>query len=91
MDIKLEMYELRLTSHYDKVVKVRKVSDRVKVVVLVFEDVLNLACGQALQNAKHECNMQSKDGLGDFNVQVGRHIDGHVGVGDDYGVAKSNQ
>ena len=80
---------------------VRRVSDRMMVVVLVFEkDVLRLICGygrsfeekqSVYDQLKGELDMHSADDLiiwlGDFNGYIGRHIGGFDWVNGRYGAS----
>ena len=89
----------------EKVVEVRRVSDRVlTVVVVVFEeDELRLICGHEriveekqtfYGELKGVCDMRSVGDfvmyLGDFNGHVWRHIDGFDGIHGRYGVGHKN-
>ena len=76
---------------YEKVIEIRRVSDRVMAVVFIFEDVMRLICGYVLQSGKTfeekqtfcdlkgEWDMHSAYDLamcsGDVSGHMGRHID----------------
>ena len=84
-----------------KVEVVRRVSDRMMAVVLVFEkDVLRLNCGygrsfeekqSVYDELKGELDMHSADDLfiwlGDFNGYIGRHNGGFYWVNGRYGAS----
>ena len=89
----------------EKVVEVRRKSDRVMAIVLAFEE--KVICAFAPQVGRSDCekdkfynDMASEWGLqnpsevvlgmGDFNGQVGRQIDGFEGVYGGYSIGKRN-
>ena len=90
----------------EKVVEIRRVSDRVMVVVFE-ENVTKLICLCTLQSGRNweeeqpfydeligELNMHSENDLvicfGDFNWRMGQHIDGFDRVRGEYGAGQRN-
>ena len=86
----------------EKVVELRRLSDGVMNVLVIFDDVLMVICEYALQGERSleekwsfcelrgECDVHSayyiNMCLGDFDGHIGRHIDGFDEVRGEYGV-----